>query len=215
PLLHDRQRLVAPRSDQLQRPRRHRRRRARALGHAGALHAPRRAGRRRMGIPSGQRSGVIAKRRAVRARRALRSVVVVACLAVPTTAAAQQTHILVISGTPGDEEHAKKFQGWVKTFVDTAKKKESVPDANITVLADKDATRGNVEKAFADLSAKAKPNDGVFVLLIGHGSYDGRVAAFNLMGPDLSADDFARLLGRFPTARGTVVNTTSASGAFL
>src|SRR5262249_36676576 len=125
------------------------------------------------------------------------------------------THILVISGTPGDEEHAKKFQGWVKTFVDTAKKKESVPDANITVLADKDATRGNVEKAFADLSAKAKPNDGVFVLLIGHGSYDGRVAAFNLMGPDLSADDFARLLGRFPTARVTFVNTTSASGAFL
>ena len=37
PLLHARQRGVAARSHQLQRPRRHRRRRARAVGHAGAL----------------------------------------------------------------------------------------------------------------------------------------------------------------------------------
>ena len=132
-----------------------------------------------------------------------------------STAYAQQTHVLVVSGFPGDEEHAKKFQEWVKTFVDTAKKKEQIPDANVTVLADRNATKANVEKAFADLAARAKSNDGIFVLLIGHGSFDGRVAAFNVMGPDLVAEDFARLLGKFPTQRITFVNTTASSGAFL
>jgi hypothetical protein len=128
---------------------------------------------------------------------------------------AQQTHVLVVTGVAGDEEHGKKFQQWATTFVDTAKKKEAVPDANITLLSDRAATRVNVEKAFTDIAAKAKANDGVFVLLIGHGSFDGRTAAFNLMGPDMVAEDYARLLGKFTTQRITFVNTTSASGAFL
>jgi hypothetical protein len=134
---------------------------------------------------------------------------------VGTSASAQQTHILVVTGVAGDEEHAKKFEKWAATFINTAKTKESVPDANITLLADKTATKANVEKAFADLAAHAKPTDTIFVLLIGHGSYDGRVAAFNLMGPDLYAADYAKLLGQFTTQKVIFVNTTSASGEFL
>jgi hypothetical protein len=133
----------------------------------------------------------------------------------PVSAFAQQTHLLVITGVPGDEEHAKKFQQWATTFIDAARKKEGVPEANITFLSDRGATRPAVEKAFADLAAKAKANDEVFVLLIGHGSFDGSVAAFNLPGPDLTADDYAKLLSRFTSQRIVFVNTSSASGAFL
>jgi hypothetical protein len=152
--------------------------------------------------------------------RALRSlrltcVVVAMTIAGSAHALAQQTHVLVVTGVPGDEEHGKKFQQWATTFVETAKKKESIPDANITLLSDRAATRANVEKAFTDIAAKAKPNDGVFVLLIGHGSFDGNTAAFNLMGPDLAAEDYARLLGKFTSQRVVFVNTSSASGAFL
>ncbi len=128
---------------------------------------------------------------------------------------AQQTHLLVVTGVPGDEEHAKTFQKWATTFIDAAKKKEAVPDANIIYLSDRAATRPAVEKAFADIAAKAKANDGVFVLLIGHGSFDGTTAAFNLMGPDLTAADYAKLLAKFPTQHVVFVNTASSSGAFL
>ncbi len=136
-----------------------------------------------------------------------------AASAVP--AVAQQTHVLVVTGVPGDEEHAKKFQTWATTFIDAAKKKESVPESNITYLSERAATRAGVEKAFADLAAKAKPSDTVFVLLIGHGSFDGHTAAFNLPGPDLTAEDYAKLLAKFTTQKVVFVNTASSSGAFL
>ncbi len=128
---------------------------------------------------------------------------------------AQQTHLLVITGVPGDEEHAQKFQTWAATFIDAAKKKDSVPEANITLLGDKQSTRAGVEKAFADLVAKTKPADGVFVLLLGHGSFNGTQAAFNLPGPDLTVEEWAKLLGKLPAQRVAFVNTSSSSGAFL
>jgi len=131
------------------------------------------------------------------------------------SAAAQQTHVLVVVGVPGDEEHAQKFQKWATTFVDAARKTDAVPDANITLLTDRQATRENVEKAVAALAARAKPTDGVVILLIGHGSFDGRQAAFNLPGPDLTSTDWARLLGTLKAAHVAFVNTSSSSGAFL
>src|SRR3954464_13113789 len=128
---------------------------------------------------------------------------------------AQQSHLLVITGVPGDEEHAKQFQKWADTFVDAAKKKDSVPDANITVLKDRGATKDGVEKAFADLSSQVKPSDAVVVLLIGHGSFNGQQAAFNLPGPDLTVAEWTRLLDKLPASRVGFVNTSSSSGAFL
>ena len=128
---------------------------------------------------------------------------------------AQQTHLLVITGVPGDDEHAQKFQTWATSFIDAAKKKDAVPDANITYLADKQSTRGGIEKAFADLAARVKPDDAVFVLLLGHGSFNGTQAAFNLPGPDLTVDEWTKLLARLPAQRVAFVDTTSSSGAFL
>jgi len=132
-----------------------------------------------------------------------------------SSASAQQTHLLVITGVPGDEEHAKLFAKWADAFIDAAKKKENVPESNITYLSDRRATREGVEKAVADLAARAKPNDGIVVLLIGHGSFNGTTAAFNLPGPDLTADEWAKLMGKLSAQRVAFINTASSSGAFL
>jgi hypothetical protein len=142
-----------------------------------------------------------------------------------TSAFAQDTHLLVITGAPGDDEHAQKFHKWATAIVDAAKEKGGLSDATITYLGDRPeldtarikerSTRANVDKAFADLAAKAQPADEVIVVLIGHGSFDGKVGAFNLAGPDLTADDYARLLGALKSQRIVFVNTASASGAFL
>ena len=148
-----------------------------------------------------------------RALRALRSIVVLLVFAAPV--AAQQTHLLVVTGVPGDDEHAQKFQKWATTFIDAAKKKESVDNSHITFLSDSTANRAGIDAAFAAIASRAKPNDTVIVLLIGHGSFDGRQGAFNIMGPDLTAPEWAKLLGKLASQHVAFVNTTSSSGAFL
>jgi hypothetical protein len=50
--------------------------------------------------------------------------------------------------------------------------------------------------------------------MIGHGTYDGRSARFNLIGPDLTAEELARLLQPFSRPI-IVINTASCSGPFL
>ena len=155
---------------------------------------------------------------ALGALRALRSIVLGACLCCVLCAApalAQQTHLLVITGVPGDEEHAQQFQKWATTFIETARKKDSAADANVTFLAERRATREGVQKAFADLADRVKPTDGVVVLLIGHGSFNGTQGAFNLPGPDLTVAEWAALVGTLPAQRVAFVNTSSSSGAFL
>ena len=114
----------------------------------------------------------VQKKKALRSLRALRLLSVIGffvCVLCGQPAFAQQTHLLVITGVPGDDEHAKQFAKWAAAFVDAAKTKDAVADANITVLADRAATKEGVEKAFADLAARVKPTDAVVVLLIGHG----------------------------------------------
>lgn len=140
-------------------------------------------------------------------------------------ASAQQIRVLVVTGVAGDDERAKTFHKWATTFIDAAKKRDGVPDANITYLGDKPdadpknitgrSTRESVEKTVAALAAQGKPDDQIFILLIGHGSFDGRQGAFNLPGPDLTATDWAALLGKLAAQRVVFVNTSSASGAFL
>jgi len=140
-------------------------------------------------------------------------------------AAAQDTHVLIITGVGGDEEHTARFHKWASAMVDAAKQRGGVADGNIVYLSEKPdldaarirgrSTRENVQKAFADLATRAQPADEVFVMLIGHGSFDGRVAAFNLPGPDLTADDYAKLVAKIPAQRVIFVNTASSSGGFL
>jgi chorismate mutase len=59
-----------------------------------------------------------------------------------------------------------------------------------------------------------RADDLLFVLLIGHGSFDGTDAKFNLVGPDLSSVEWAALLKPLP-GQVVVVNTTAASFPFL
>jgi hypothetical protein len=54
----------------------------------------------------------------------------------------------------------------------------------------------------------------LWLVLIGHGTFDGRTAKFNLRGPDISADDLAEWLK--PLLRPiAVINTASSSAPFL
>jgi hypothetical protein len=59
-----------------------------------------------------------------------------------------------------------------------------------------------------------RADDLLFVLLIGHGSFDGTEAKFNLVGPDLSSAEWGALLKPLP-GQVVVVDTTAASFPFV
>ena len=126
-------------------------------------------------------------------------------------------------GLAGDPEHGELFQRWAATLVD-ASAKMGVTTDHLVYLAEKPegdaeratgkSTKEEVAKAF-DMLAQAAPDDVVFVFLIGHGTFDGRVAKFNLPGPDMTPEDFAPLLRKLKSKHVVFVNTSSASGPFV
>ncbi len=139
--------------------------------------------------------------------------------------AASQTHIVIVSGLGGDQVHQEKFHRWATTFIDAARERFAVPDANITYLAEREtldperitarSTKENVERTLTELAAGLGPGEDVLILLIGHGSYQGDDSRLSLPGPDMSATDFAKALDQFTSQRVVLVNTASASGDFI
>jgi hypothetical protein len=78
------------------------------------------------------------------------------------------------------------------------------------------STGEGISAAMGTLAAQARPGDRVLIVLIGHGASATGGARVNLPGPDLTAADFAKLLGRWFAAQSVVfVNTASASGGFV
>jgi hypothetical protein len=110
-------------------------------------------------------------------------------------ARAQSTHLALVVGLAGEPEHAELFNRWAGTLMDAAAR---LGVDNVIYLAEKPevdpkrvtgkSTKDEVSKAFDKLAA-AGEDDVVFVVLIGHGTFDGRVAKFNLPGPDLTPAD--------------------------
>jgi hypothetical protein len=140
-------------------------------------------------------------------------------------AKAQTVHLAVVVGLAGDPEHAELFQRWASTLVDGATGRLGIARDHVVYLTDqpeKDAkratgksTRQEVERALTAIARTAKDDDVVFIVLIGHGTFDGKVAKFNLVGPDMTPENFAPLLKSIPSKHIVFVNTASSSAPFL
>ena len=135
-----------------------------------------------------------------------------------SVAAASERYALVVSGASGGPQYAQQYDAWRSSFVTTLRQTFNYPDDHVFVLAEEEsdrvarATRENVRKILADLRGRAAKDDVVLVLLIGHGTgSDSDEAKFNLVGPDLSAGEWADLVR--PIA-GRVVFVDTASGSF-
>ena len=132
--------------------------------------------------------------------------------------------LLIVVGLAGDPEHGKTFHKWGTTLAQ-ASERLGVPSENLAFLVDAPAegdekvtgraTKEEIAKALQGFGARAGADDVVFVVLIGHGSYDGRSAKFNMPGPDMTGADFNALLTKLPTKQIVFVNTASASGPFV
>ena len=132
---------------------------------------------------------------------------------------AGERYALVVSGAAGGEKYAAQHQKWRDDLVAALRNTFVFSEANVVTLAEAgpDATKAtaeNVRKLLGDLRRRVTRDDLLLVVLIGHGTFDGEVAKFNLIGPDLTATEWKALLDGIP-GRLVVVNTTESSYPFL
>lgn len=141
--------------------------------------------------------------------------------AAPAAAARDSRWAVVVSGASGGPEYAKQLATWRQGIQAALTSRFGFQAAQIIQLVDESArdsgtpaTAENVKKTFASLQGRVGKTDAVLVVLLGHGTYDGQQAKFNLVGPDLTAADWATMLNAVP-GRLVVVNTTESSAPFL
>ncbi|MDX1548197.1 MAG: hypothetical protein R3247_14460 [Rhodothermales bacterium] len=139
-------------------------------------------------------------------------------------AAAQERHAVLIGGLGGSPAHTEVFRGYLfearRAFVEAL----GVPAEHVTVLAeaaledeafvDGVSTAENIRAAFERLAARVAADGHVYVVLFGHGSFDGTHAQLNIPRRDLADADYAELLGGLRAERVVFVNTASASAPF-
>ena len=132
--------------------------------------------------------------------------------------------LLIVVGLAGNPEHGELFHKWGASLAE-ASTKVGVSSDRLVYLVDQigegdklatgRSTREEIQKAIAGFAQAASADDAVYVVLIGHGSFDGQTARFNLPGPDMNAADFNALVKRLPAKQLVFVNTSSSSGPFV
>ena len=127
-------------------------------------------------------------------------------------AAGQSQTVIVVVGAPGSQEYGTQFAECASSW-EQACSRSGVTLRTIGLDESEGATdRARLRQMLTEQSEKT--GGPLWLVLIGHGTYDGRTAKFNLRGPDLSAGDLADWLKpvQNPIA---VANTASASAPFL
>lgn len=123
--------------------------------------------------------------------------------------------LIVVVGAGGTPQYEISFYQWSERW-DAAARQAQMP---VTVIG-RHRGEGKIEGTDYDRLREAiRQHEGdsaseLWIVLIGHGTFDRRVAKFNLRGPDVSADELSEWLKpvRRPTA---IINCSSASGPFI
>ncbi len=134
---------------------------------------------------------------------------------------------LIISGIGASPDFERQFARWARALYTVLRQRFELPAEDIYYLTAENPLPTDVTinvaraqgdalaRAFAEIEKKVTEKDVVFVFLIGHGSYDGERATFNVIGRDWTADDFARVIRPLKTRNIVFVNMASASGEFI
>lgn len=126
--------------------------------------------------------------------------------------AAERATILTVVGVPGTPEYGSQFRVWAQRWQSAAE----LAGASSLQIGTKDETGvPDKEQLQGILAEQSKGSSSPFwLVLIGHGTFDGRFAKFNLRGLDITATELAKWLEPFERPV-IVVNCGSSSGPFI
>ena len=120
--------------------------------------------------------------------------------------------VIVVVGAPGESEFGSNFVRQARLWGETCALAQT---RTIQIGLESPPESADAERLRQTLAAE--PTDGheaLWLVLIGHGTFDGKEARFNLRGPDVPATDLADWLKPFQRPV-VVINTASASAPFL
>ncbi len=118
--------------------------------------------------------------------------------------------VLIVLGAPGASEYEKAFHSWMNGWEIAAKK----GGAKVTLLGEKELPEAPVKDRLRAYLQKATADRPLWIVLIGHGTDDGKECRFNLIGPDVSATEMKSWLEKLkrPIA---LIHCGSSSAPFL
>lgn len=123
-----------------------------------------------------------------------------------------QPVFVIVQGAEGEESYGKAFAKQTSLWQQAAKS----AGARAIVIG-QDAEAAEPDRARLEKTLAAEPREGaapLWLILIGHGTFDKQEARFNLRGDDVSASELAAWL--VPVKRPlALLNTASASAPFL
>lgn len=119
--------------------------------------------------------------------------------------------LVVVVGAPGTEEFGRAFEAAADAWVEAGKRGE----AKVTVIGRTEVTGRDLQELEESLRPMVEASAGpLWIVLLGHGTFDGRVAKFNLRGPDLSAETLSGWLDGCER-QVAVINCSASSAPFL
>lgn len=118
--------------------------------------------------------------------------------------------VLVVVGAPGEQAYRDVFSQTVQDWLAACR------SANKTfrVIEPSPDETNEIHQVREALSHQGESEQELWIILIGHGTFDGKEAKFNLAGPDVSATELADLAGRIQRPL-VLINTASASAPFI
>lgn len=136
-------------------------------------------------------------------------------------------YAVIMTGPTVGDENVSQFRQWAFSLHDILIRDYGYTSDGITLLYDDGSTDmpggeridgacdiTGIEQGLSALAQQVETGDQVTLYLIGHGSGAEEEAKFNIVGPDVTGPEFARLLDPFAQQDVVIVNTTSASYGF-
>lgn len=136
-------------------------------------------------------------------------------------------YAVILTGPTVGDENKSTFRQWAFSLHDILARDYGYSSDTITLLyengtsespgserIDGSCDRVGIEQQFAALRARLSIGDQITIFLIGHGSGAEEEAKFNIVGPDMTGQEFGAILDQFAEQDIVIVNTTSASYGF-
>jgi hypothetical protein len=124
---------------------------------------------------------------------------------------AQQKELIVVVGAAGEAEYGTVFSEWAERW-----RSATGEQRKVTLIGLEESETEDRERLATSLKMIAESSDQpeLWVVLIGHGTFDGSVAKFNLKGNDFSATELSEWLKPIESQT-VVINCSSCSSPFV